>query len=120
MQKNTPTTSTFVALIVIVVVALLLFFYYKGNPTDNIDSSLSTNVSPEAIQVTAESESVLALLNKINNLVIDDLFFKSSVYMSLVDYSIDIPQLSVGRANPFASQYGTVVPKVTKVPKPGP
>ncbi len=102
MQKNTPSKGTFVALIIIVVVALGLYFYFQGNPSTDATSSLDTPASPESVQAQEDGARVLSLLNEIKSLQIDDSIFRSAVYKSLVDYSIQIPEQSVGRSNPFA------------------
>ncbi|MDO8430661.1 MAG: hypothetical protein Q7S72_01555 [Candidatus Taylorbacteria bacterium] len=105
MQKNTPSKTTFIALAVIVAIALGLFFYFQGDPTD-ADSSLETLGTPESLEAQEAGTRVLSLLNKIRSLKIDDSIFKSAVYKSLVDYSITVPEQSVGRANPFAPLSG--------------
>ncbi len=101
-QKSSPSKGTFIALVVIAIVTLGLFFYYRGSPSDGSLSSLQTRVTPESAKAKADSDRILLLLNQINQLRIDSALFKSTVFNSLVDYSITIPEQPVGRANPFA------------------
>ncbi len=45
---------------------------------------------------------VLGLLNQIQSLKIDSSIFRSAVYKSLQDFSVEVPPEGVGRDNPFA------------------
>ncbi len=101
MQK-TPSKGTFIALIIIIVVALLLYFYYKGSPSDSAVSSLSTINTAESADAQASGDRVLSLLSEIRSLKIDSHIFQNPVYRTLVDYTVSVPEQSVGRVNPFA------------------
>jgi len=111
-QQNNPSKTTFIALAVIVVVALGIFFYTKGTPVDSTSSLDIATVGDSQGYVDAQlvSDRILVLLNEIDNLEIDTSLFESSVYKSLTDYTITIPEESVGRTNPFAPVGGYVAP----------
>jgi len=120
MQQKSPSKGTFIALILIVVVSLGLFFYYRGTPTDSSISSLVTTSTTESIAAQASANRVLILLNTISSLKIDGSIFKTPTYNSLVDYTITIPELPVGRPNPFSPVAGTVDTSTSiKLPKTG-
>jgi len=111
-QQNNPSQSTFIALAVIVVVALGIFFYTKGTPADTT-SSLETSLvggTQELTDARQASDRILVLLSEIDSLRITNSLFESAVYRSLVDYTITVPEESVGRTNPFAPVGGYVPP----------
>ena len=110
-----------IALVVIVIGALGYYFYVSGSPASSADSSL--DMAPGQDQIGAQ---VLTLLNTVKTLHVDPTFFKSSVFQSLTDNTVPIPEENVGRANPFAPIAGAVevatpspvVPSVPTATKP--
>ena len=99
MQKQSSSKGTFITLAIIGLVALGLFFYFAGDPSNDPMSALETT---EVADAQIVGSRVLGLLNRINSLQIDKTIFESAAYMSLVDYTITIPEQPVGRENPFA------------------
>ncbi len=103
MQSN-PQNSAKVPVIIAIVVlaaAVIYYFYYSGAvvATDAQSGLAVDNVaSNERV-----GEDVLNLLNQIHSLKIDTKFFKTPVYQSLVDFSVAIPTVNVGRQNPFSA-----------------
>jgi hypothetical protein len=89
-------------MIVIVVFAAGAYFYYQGQATPADDALTIDNTE------VVVGANVLSLLNQIQSLKIDTSIFKSPVYQSLIDYSIPIPTLPVGRSDPFAPIPGFV------------
>jgi hypothetical protein len=100
-QKKSSSKS-WIIMIVVIVIAAGAYFYYQGQatPTDSLLTVDDTSVVVGA--------NVLSLLNQIQSLKIDTSIFKSPVYQSLIDYSIPIPTLPVGRPDPFAPIPGFV------------
>jgi predicted RNase H-related nuclease YkuK (DUF458 family) len=98
--------------IIIILIVLALFggtyFYFSGSPTDS-ESGLTSETSPEAAASVAEAAHVLSLLNQINSIHIDTKFFESTVFKSLVDNQVVVPEQNVGRPNPFVAVPGTFV-----------
>jgi hypothetical protein len=92
MKKNT------IIIIIVVLIAGAVYFYFFGGAAPESET-LEAKVNPE-IQVSATR--VLGLLNQIKSLKIDPKIFESPEYQTLRDYSVAIPQLNVGRSNPFA------------------
>lgn len=103
-QKSSK--GTFIAVIIIILITIGLYFYYKGEPVD-YSSSLEVSGTEESTEAQIASGRVLSLLNQISSLEINDSIFKSAVYNSLVDYTIEVPSQPVGRVNPFAPISGS-------------
>lgn len=107
---NSGSKSLIVIGVVVVLIALGYYFYTSGQQTATDATSGGSNSSFDvAGNPTADGETGLAvgadvysLLNQIQSLNIDPNFFTKTIYMSLVDFTIDIPPENVGRANPFA------------------
>lgn len=112
MQGNqTPKNSkaTAIALVVIIVISFgLFFYYYQKDSTEDPTSSLETTDSAESNEARAASDRIVKILNQVSALQIDDTIFKTTVYKSLVDYSVQIPEQNVGRENPFAPVNGII------------
>ena len=96
-----------IILIVVLILAGVAYFYYTGTPKDT-SASLTTTAQNSA--AAAEGAKVLALLNQISSLQIDTSLFTSPVYQSLVDHTVQVIPQNVGRPNPFASLFGSIVP----------
>lgn len=100
-QKSSK--MSYVILFVIVAGALLYYFYSTGVSTPESLSLQEQNLANQAAGVR-----VLNLLNEINVLNIDNVFFADQSYQTLRDYTNEIPALPVGRSNPFAPIPGLV------------
>lgn len=109
-MRNQSSKKSWIIIGIIIVTAILAYYmFFAGSGTPAAGGLLEAQ--PEGNLVGAE---VLSLLNQIQSLKIDTAFFQSSAYRSLVDYTVAIPDQSVGRANPFAPIPGfIIVPKTT-------
>ena len=97
MNNNKPSSSkSTISILVIVALAGLGYFWWSGNSTP-ASSSITSSDSQAAVGV-----QVLNLLNQIQSLSIDTSLFTDPAYKTLVDYSVMIPPVPVGRSNPFA------------------
>lgn len=83
---------------VIIAMVGLAYFYFASNSTPSNSSSIVGTDSATAQAGTR----VLNLLNQVQSLKLDTTFFKDPGYNTLVDYSVEIPPVNVGRPNPFA------------------
>ena len=101
-------------LIVIIILAALGYFYYSGTSLLPSSTLETTDNDPVTDQIGAQ---ILNLSNQISTLSIDTSLFRSAAFMSLQDYTVDIPSLPVGRPNPFAPIPG--MPVQTSVPTTG-
>lgn len=99
MKNQANSKKSIISIIVIICAVAIGYFFYTGNKAPAIDSLLQTQATPEA---NAASSRIMNLLNQISMLEIDKSIFSNAVYMSLVDYSVEIPSVPVGRQNPFA------------------
>ena len=112
MIKNMKTQSTnkmWVWLAIVVVVVAVGYFYYSGTSSSPSGANLVESSADQSV-----GAQVLALLNQIQSLNIDTTLFTDPGYQTLRDYSVAIPAVNVGRANPFAPLPGvSVVPTAT-------
>ena len=116
MQSNQQNSAKVPMIIAAVVLlgAAFYYFYYQGDAVaTDAQSSLAVSSTPTNEQTGA---NVLQLLNQIRALKIDTKFFETPVYQSLIDFSVEIPTVNVGRPNPF-SNVGSFV---TTTPAPAP
>jgi hypothetical protein len=102
-QKQKSSKMAYLVLFVIVAGALLYYFYTTG-----ISTPESLTMQEESLANQAAGMRVLTLLNEINVLKIDNVFFADQSYRTLRDYTNEIPTLPVGRSNPFAPVPGMV------------
>ena len=105
MKTQSSSHKSIIGAVVIFGALALGYFYFSGNKPVATDSLLQANATPEANVV---SSRILNLLNQIRTLKIDTSIFKDPAYQSLVDYSVSIPPVDVGRPNPFAPIPGVI------------
>ncbi|MEN9524457.1 MAG: hypothetical protein RL536_526 [Candidatus Parcubacteria bacterium] len=89
----------------VIVVVLLIYFYFSGGSSTNTQSGLTQIENANSAQVGMR---VLNLLQQIRSLKIDTSLFKDQAYTTLLDYTVTIPEIPVGRPNPFAPLPGEV------------
>jgi hypothetical protein len=99
---------TYIILFVVVAAAMLYYFYFAGTTSPE-----SLTLQEVSLQNQAAGIRVLNLLNEINSLRIDNVFFNEQAYKTLRDYTVDIPALPVGRPNPFSPVPGLVTNPTT-------
>jgi len=92
------------------------YFYFTGEPQDSSSGLTSEGISdPQVAQQVASADRILSLLNQVNSINIDPEFFKSTVFRSLFDRAVNVPEQPVGRKNPFVPIPGTFVSEPTPV-----
>ncbi len=99
--------KSWIILGVVVVIAVIVYFYYSGGQAPADSSGLTTD---NGAAVGAE---VFGLLSEINSLSIDTSIFSGQTYQTLVDHTVPIPVLNVGRPNPFAPLPGDLLVNTT-------
>lgn len=85
-------------ILVIIAGVVLAYFYFSSTAAPADSTSLVGTDSATAV----EGVRVLNLLNQVQSLQIDAKLFKDAGFKTLVDYSVVIPPVNVGRPNPFA------------------
>ncbi len=65
---------------------------------------------------SATGAQVLALLNRLQNITLDDSIFKSPAFANLQDWTVTITPQQVGRSNPYLPAFGAPASSA-KVPK---
>lgn len=112
MKTQSSSKKSIISVVIIVGILGLGYFYFSGGtPSPAAGSLVQSQTTPEA---NAVSSRILGLLNQIRSLKIDTSIFKDAAYQTLVDYSVAIPQVNVGRPNPFAP-----IPGVSEAPAQG-
>jgi hypothetical protein len=107
MKPQTSSKKTIIVGVIAIVVLAIVYFYFSNSaPAESVSSLQSQSASVVGTRV-------LSLLNQIKSLHIDTSIFKSPAYGTLVDYSVTIPELPVGRPNPFAPIPGLPVAPTT-------
>ncbi len=97
MKQQPHSRKTLIVAIVAIIILALVYFYFSGGAaTPDASSTLQTQ------SANVVGTRVLSLLNQIKSLRIDTSIFKDQAYQTLVDYAVEIPELPVGRPNPFA------------------
>ncbi len=99
MKTQSSSKKTIIIGSIIVVVFLVAYFYFSGGSAPANSGSLTQSQPSSSATV---GMNTLSLLNQIQSLRIDTSIFKDRAYQTLTDYSVAIPQLNVGRPNPFA------------------
>ncbi|OHA16484.1 MAG: hypothetical protein A3C79_02605 [Candidatus Taylorbacteria bacterium RIFCSPHIGHO2_02_FULL_45_28] len=100
MKPPSSSKKTLITVIVVIIVLAVAYFYFSGGSAPDDMGTLQSQ------SATVVGTRVLSLLNQIESLRIDTELFKTPAYQTLVDYSIAIPELPVGRPNPFAPLSG--------------
>lgn len=98
-MNNTQKSSKmpYIIIAIVVIIALIGYFYWSGTQTP-----VGTTLEQSADSSQAVGSRVFRLLSEINSLRIDSTFFNEPAYRTLIDYSIEVPVLQIGRPNPFA------------------
>ncbi len=105
MNQKKTSKLTYLVLALVVATGLFVYFYMSGNKTPE---SITLQEIDSANQVAGVR--ILNLLNEISALSIDNTFFTDPAYQTLVDYTVEIPPVSVGRPNPFSPIPGLALP----------
>jgi hypothetical protein len=90
----------------VLVIAAIYFFF-----------TMSPSTSSSGLTVSSDSGAtvgtqVLSLLNQIQSLRIDTTLFNDPAYLSLVDRTVAVPAVEVGRPDPFAPLPGVATPSM--------
>jgi hypothetical protein len=101
MNNQKKSKKNMFIIIGMLAVAGIAYFYYSGSNSQTASSFNQT--TDEGQQAGA---MVLNLLNQIQSLKIDNSLFKDPAYLTLQDYTVQIPEIPIGRTNPFAPLSG--------------
>lgn len=89
--------------LVVIVVAFFGFQKFFGTGSSSNNSTLSAD---NTTQQFVDGQSILTLLNRLNQVTLDGTIFSNPVFNSLISFERPIPDQIPGRTNPFA-QIGT-------------
>lgn len=91
--------NTIIIIIVIVVVAVIAFMYLsQSNSADNSASFTSGQKSAEF----ASAKEILALLNRMSQVRLEDGIFNNRAFQGLRDTTVVLTSQPLGRNNPFS------------------
>ena len=79
-----------------VIVGVGAYFAYSAGKTDELLTATSSTPTSQV------SQELLITLGDLRSIKLDDSIFSDPVFLSLVDFGIDIPLQPVGRDNPFS------------------
>ncbi|MFA6554638.1 MAG: hypothetical protein WCS89_04005 [Candidatus Paceibacterota bacterium] len=96
-NNQKPSKMPYIIIAIIVIISVIGYFYWSGTQTPVGTTLEQTDDASQAV-----GSRVFKLLGEINSLKVDSTFFNEPAYRTLIDYSIEIPVLQVGRTNPFA------------------
>jgi hypothetical protein len=94
-------TKTTKQIIIAIIVIVAIFIGYRMLfPGEGSNEATLAVDQPAAAQI-ADSQVILALLDKLDKIKLDDSIFSDKVFIRLVDFGQPIPEQSIGRQNPF-------------------
>ncbi len=99
MNTQTSSKKSIISIVVIGGLLMVVYFYFSGGSVPSDTGSFDESGVQNSATV---GMNTLSLLNQIQSLRIDTSIFKDSTYKTLTDYSVIIPEVEVGRPNPFA------------------
>ncbi|MEK7641888.1 MAG: hypothetical protein AAB365_02745 [Patescibacteria group bacterium] len=112
MKTQSSSKKSLIGIAVIFGALAIGYFYFAGGSESPASGSLlQSQANPEA---NAVSSRILSLLRQVGELEIDTSIFNEPAFQTLVDYSVAIPSVDVGRPNPFAP-----IPGVPSAPASG-
>lgn len=109
MNNKKSSTTSYLIIALVISGALLGYFYWTGNKSPEGLTMQEIDNADRAVGVR-----VLTLLGEISSLNIDSAFFSDPSYLTLRDYTVEIPPLPVGRSNPFSSVPGMSQPSAER------
>lgn len=113
MNTKSSNSKSIYAIVVVIILGIIGYFVFKGfKPPEDQSFVIQNQSSSQETEI--KSAQILSLLRKIKELDIDTNFFLSSAYLSLYDFTVEVPELDVGRINPFAPIQGYVVSTTTR------
>lgn len=95
MTKNTNQIIIAVVIIAAIIAGYLVFF-----PSQNSGEATLTAENSKATEF-ADGQVILALLNRLNSVTIDQSIFSNKVFLNLTNFDRPIADQAKGRQNPF-------------------
>ncbi len=89
-----------------IVIVLGLFYYFTYFSGESDTPILTSSADTTALQT---SQALLATLNSLHTIKLDNTIFQDPVFTSLTNFGVVIPLQPVGRRNPFLPFVGSVV-----------
>lgn len=110
-----------IQIIVAAIIIIIAFFGFKAFFAGNQDSDTALVAEKAAAGEFIDGQTILALLNNLNKVVLDDSIFTEKVFTSLVNFERPIAEQVAGRPNPFlpigVDGSGIIIPKSTSTSK---
>ncbi len=106
-MKNSSSHTGTIIIVVVVVLAAMAYFYTQGGSAPASGGLVSEGLDGDV------GLAEVNLLNQIQSIQINTSLFGDAEYLSLRDYTVDIPSQPIGRQNPFAPIPGVGNPSAT-------
>lgn len=112
MQNQTSNNKNVIMAVVLIVLLVVAYFmFFKGEDLAPTDALVSENIGPDGLPIAGDGltagADLLPMLLRLNSLHLDDTIFQDPVFLSLEDFTIEIPPQPQGRSNPFAPLSGS-------------
>ncbi len=95
MRFLTQNKTSIIAAVVLAIVLYGYFAFFRGPSATDI-------LVLEDTPASEASQTLLATINSLNTIKLDDSIFSDPVFLSLTNFGVQIPAEPVGRRNPFA------------------
>ena len=92
-------TKQIIIAVVVIIIAFFGFQMFFGTGSSSSNSTLATD---NATQQFVDGQTILTLLNRLNQVTLNGAIFSDPVFNSLVSFEQPIPDQIPGRTNPFA------------------
>ena len=101
-------------IVAVVLAALVYYMYFSGGADVVTDDSLLVQ-SPVSNSDALLGRELLNALSRMKSMKLDAAFFSDQVFASLKDWSVElVPELPIGRKNPFAPLASSTAPATIK------
>jgi hypothetical protein len=100
MEKLLAHKNLLVSVVVVILLVIFGYWYFNGSSSASAPILSASDV--------AGSDALLATLNQLKSLSLDDSIFSRPAFEALTDETVTISPVTAGRPNPFAPLPGVV------------
>jgi hypothetical protein len=104
-ESNIPIKKIITIVVTVAVLLIAIYYFFFRSPAPAV--TLDQFGNPVATKVVGQD--LIDLLNKLQNVTLDDSIFHDPAFINLTDYTVTLPNLPEGRSNPFDPFAGQVI-----------